>query len=168
MQKWDAKRRKEYQNYQKDCIQKVSDVQTSVESVPLSALNIISTRFKLVWFYQEPRIGVIASDPQNTNLYSLYEFLSSVSINAEAMLSSKDSSFKNFGCHLCLYVSGRSDIKVTCRPGTVFTQNGQSPEDSNLVGYIQMEEVQYAQWLPRNLRKTWLEQFTSVNHFVST
>ena len=74
---------------------------------------------------------------------------------ADATLSQKDEGFSNFGCHLCLYVCGQNGTSVTCRPDQILTENGNKAQNTNIVGYIQMDETQYVQWLPSKLRQTW-------------
>ncbi|CAM4797381.1 unnamed protein product [Rotaria magnacalcarata] len=169
MRAWDRKKREQYKKYQLGCVNKKYARNSSVESYSLSNLDANSNEFKLAWISSAPRIGVIALNPDNTTLASLYNFMSEVRVKATAELNRHDPTFNDFGCHLCLYVSGKtSDTKVTSRSGQVLRETGDLTENTNLVGYIQMDESQYAQWLPTAIREQWLTQFADSEHFVST
>ena len=91
----------------------------------MSRFNSNPSGFELVWTSPAPRIGIIARSPATTTLASLYTFLSDVHSNADRELGLRERSFSNFGCHLCLYVSGQSDTNVTCREGEIFTEDGE-------------------------------------------
>lgn len=157
-----------YQKYKNDCIQKRIPDQTPVQSIALSTFNSNTNEFQLVWLASTPRIGVVAQAPAQTKLASLYQFMSNTRVSMERALSQVDRSFANFGCHLCLYVRDQMDTLTTCRPDQVLTANGTISVDQNIVGYIQMDENQYAQWLPGNLRRKWLDEFSRAEHFVRT
>ena len=134
----------------------------------LLMLGSFSEEFQLVWTSPAPCIGVIAQSSKTPTLASLYSFLSKVRSDAEKELAQYDQKFANFGCHLCLYVRGQQSTTVTSRQGQILTENGELNENSNIVGYIQMDESQYVQCLPCNLRRQWLEQFKAAEHFVRT
>ncbi|CAF2400401.1 unnamed protein product [Rotaria sp. Silwood2] len=166
--KWYAQKQEIYTKYRDECLKKPIPDHTLVEDVHLSTLHANSREFKLVWMYPAPRIGVKALNPETMTLASLYKFMSEIRSNAEKELGRRDRKFANFGCHLCLYVCGQLGTSVTCRQGQVFTENGELDTDSDIAGYIQMDESQYVQWLPRNLRQKWLNEFGRVKHFVET
>ncbi|CAF0868162.1 unnamed protein product [Rotaria sordida] len=168
MTKWYTAKEQDGIKYRDECLKKKISDHTLVEDVRLSILDANSRKFKLVWTYPAPRIGVKALNPRTTTLASLYNFMSEIRSNAEKELGQRDPKFANFGCHLCLYVCGQSGTTVTCRQDQVFTENGGLDTDSDIIGYIQMDESQYAQWLPSNLRQKWLNEFRRVDHFVQT
>ncbi|CAF1569925.1 unnamed protein product [Adineta steineri] len=121
-----------------------------------------------VWLSSSPRIGIVAQSPSTSNLGSLYTFMEKTRINAGKKLSQQDTRFTNFGCHLCLYVHGQSGTSVTCRQDRILMENGKFDDIINMVGYIQMDESQYVEWLPHNLRQVWLKEFRRAEHFVQT
>ncbi|CAF1045420.1 unnamed protein product [Adineta ricciae] len=162
------KNMRKYQNYKNDCIQKPIPNSTPVESIALSRFNPNTNEFRLVWLASTPRIGVVAQAPAQTKLASLYRFMSDTRVAMERALSQVDPSFGNFGCHFCLYVRDQTDTFTTCRPDQILTANGEISVDPNIVGYIQMDENQYAQWLPSNVRQKWLGEFSRAEHFVRT
>jgi hypothetical protein len=166
---WHTKKAKDYDKYKNECVQKNFPAHTSVEKCRLSTFDSNSQDFQLVWTYPAPRIGIVARSPTTTTLGSLYKFMSKVRSDAEEALRKCDSSFARFGCHLCLYVRGQSDTTfVTCRQGQVLSENGQLNENPNIVGYIQMDESQYVEWLPPRSRDVWLNEFRRAEHFVRT
>jgi len=168
MNAWQTRKMQEYARYKNECVRKGVPDQTSVENVPLSTFYSNSNEFQLVWTSPAPRIGIVAQSPATTTLASLYTFMSKVRSDADRELGRRDSKFSNFGCHLCLYVRGQSGTTVTCRQDQVLTENGRLTDNPNIVGYIQMDESQYVQWLPQNLRKVWLDAFNRADHFVRT
>ncbi|CAF1450098.1 unnamed protein product [Adineta steineri] len=127
-----------------------------------------SSEFKFVWLSPAPRIGIVAQSPSTSSLTSLYTFMEKTRANIEEELSQQDPKFTNFGCHLCLYVHGQSGTSVTCRPDRIIMENGGFDDITNIVGYIQMGELHYAEWLPYSLRQVWLKEFGGVTHFVRT
>jgi hypothetical protein len=165
---WYKRKLAEYNKYKSECVQNRIPDRTLVENVPLSTFDSNSNEFKLVWTSPAPRIGIVSQSPATSSLASLYTFMTNVRVAAERILAQNDPNFRNFGCHLCLYVRDQSGITVTCRPDQVFTENGGLNENPNIVGYIQMDESQYVQWLPRNLRQVWLNEFSRAEHFVRT
>ncbi|UJR36118.1 hypothetical protein I4U23_028853 [Adineta vaga] len=168
MSNWFRKNQINYTKYKNECILKNIPDHTSVESIPLSTFNSTSNEFTLVWLPSTPRIGIVAQSPGHTKLASLYEFMEKTRVDMEKKLSDCDPSFAEFGCHLCLYVHGQLDTVITPRSGRIFKENGEITENPNIVGYIQMDESQYVTWLPHNLRRTWLDEFGRVDHFVRT
>ena len=168
MTNWYKRKLADYNKYKSECVQKRIPDHTLVEDVLLSTFDSSSNEFKLVWTSPAPRIGIVARSPAASSLASLYTFLTNVRVAAEKILARHDRNFANFGCHLCLYVRDQSDTTVTCRPYRVLTENGGFDKNPNIVGYIQMDECQYVQWLPRNLRQIWLDQFKQAEHFVRT
>jgi hypothetical protein len=139
-----------------------------VENVRLSTFYSNADEFQLVWTSPAPRIGIVARSPATATLASLYNSMSRVRSDIDRELGQRDRKFSNFGCHLCLYVRGQSGTTVTCRQGQVLTEDGKLIDEPNIVGYIQMDESQYVQWLPRNLRQIWLAAFIRTEHFVRT
>jgi hypothetical protein len=168
MNGWFTKKKSEYTRYRNECVQKGIPNGTAVESVSLSTLYSSSDEFKLVWTSPAPRIGIVAQSPTTSTLASLYTFMSNVRVAAEKALSRLDRNFSNFGCHLCLYVRGQEGTTVTCRQDRVLLPDGTIHDNPNIVGYIQLDESQYVQWLPHDLRKPWLNAFASAEHFVQT
>jgi hypothetical protein len=168
MKNWQRKKAKNYEDYKNECVNKGTPKQTSVENCLLSTFDSNSQEFQLVWTYPAPRIGIVARSPSTSTLGSLYKFMSTVRSDAENKLKKCDANFTNFGCHICLYVCGQSGTSVTCRQGQVLTGNGQVNGNPNIVGYIQMDESQYVQWLPSELRQVWLNGFKEAVHFVRT
>ena len=166
MDKLYNRKRKEYLGYQKDCIQTALSGESEVAKIPLSTFN--SDEFQLAWTTPAPRIGVIARSSNSIPLSLLYAFMSKVRVDAEKTLSEYDRDFANFGCHLCLYVSGPSGTNATRRQGQIFSEDGQLNTNSNLVGYIQMDASQYVQWLPSAIKNVWLEAFKREEYFVHT
>lgn len=168
MNEWHTRKIQEYTKYKNVCVRNGIPNQTSVEKVLLSNFNMNSTEFQLVWTSPAPQIGVVARSSATSTLDSLYTFMSKVRSDLDQELGRCDKNFSNFGCHLCLYVRGQSGTSVTERSGTVLMEDGKSNKNSNIVGYIQMDESQYIQWLPRNLRQVWLGAFSRADHFVQT
>ncbi|CAF1496969.1 unnamed protein product [Adineta steineri] len=166
MKNWYTKQIKNYINYKKDCIQKKIPNQTVIQKIALSMFS--SSEFTLVWLSSSPRIGIVAQSPSTSNMMSLYTFMEKTRVDAEKKLSQQNTKFTNFGCHLCLYVYGQPGTSVTCRPDRILNENGRIDDITNIVGYIQMEELHYAEWLPYNLRHVWLNEFGRVEHFVRT
>ncbi|CAF1405654.1 unnamed protein product [Adineta steineri] len=166
MKNWYTKQMKNYANYKNDCIQKKIPNQTVVQKIALSMFS--SSEFKLVWLSSSPRIGIVAQSPSTSNMMSLYTYMEKTRVDAEKELSQKQAKFKNFGCHLCLYVHGQSGTFVTCRQDQILNENGRIDDITNIVGYIQMDESQYLEWLPHNLRQVWLNEFGRAEHFVRT
>jgi hypothetical protein len=162
------RKRQEYAGYKKSCIEKGNSEGSLVENISLSMFNSKSNEFQLVWTSPAPRIGIIAQSPTTSTLASLYTFMSKVRVDANEELSRRDKNFSNFGCHLCLYVRDQSGMNVTCRRGQTLTEDGKLSENSNIVGYIQMDAFQYLQWLPRKIKQVWLNEFSRVEHFVRT
>lgn len=160
------RKKAEYLNYKKDCIQVALSGESAVATIPLSTFN--SNEFQLVWITPAPRIGVIARSSNSTTLSSLYTFLSKVRVDAEKQLSKCDRNFANFGCHLCLYVSGSFGTNTTRRQSQIFSEDGRLTTNTDLVGYIQMDASQYVQWLPFNIKEAWLDAFKREEHFVHT
>ncbi len=158
----------QYKRFKRECVQRRIPDQTLVGNVLLSTFDSNSNEFKLVWTSPAPRIGIVSQSPATSSLASLYTFMTNVRVAAEKTLAQNDPNFLNFGCHLCLYVRDQSGTTVTCRPDQVFTENGGLNDSPNIVGYIQMDECQYVQWLPCNLRQAWLNEFSRAEHFVRT
>jgi hypothetical protein len=156
----------EYAKYKNGCVKEATLNETLVENVRLSMFD--SNEFQLVWTSPAPRIGIVALPPAAPTLVTLYTFMSKVRSDIERELTRRDRSFSNFGCHLCLYVCGQSGTTVTRRQDQIFAEDGKLNMNSNIVGYIQMDESQYVQWLPKNLRAEWLTAFRSADHFVRT
>ena len=109
-----------------------------------------------------------SSESRNLTLADLYKFLSEIRENAERALQEHDRSFRNFGCHLCLYARGQNGISLTTRKVATLNDTGDIQPDSVAVGYIQMGENEYAKWLPPSIRRIWLTQFQGAPYFVST
>lgn len=153
-----------------ECVDKKVSTPTRVEQYSLETLAKISNEFKLAWTSPAPRIAVIfqGSGNQVASLSSLYDFLSTVRQTADGALGKLDSSFRNFGCHLCLYVSGLAGTNVTRRSIQIFRPDGTKEMNSNVVGYIQMDEGQYLEWIPSTLREIWRRDFGGAEHFVET
>jgi hypothetical protein len=168
MNEWHTRKIQEYAKYKNSCVQTGISSQNSMEHVPLSTFKSNSTEFQLVWTTPAPRIGVVAQSPTTNTLASLYTFMSQVRSNMSNELGRRNREFSNFGCHLCLYVRGQSGTTVTCRPGQIFTEAGTLGTNANIVGYIQMDESQYVQLLPRALQQVWLNAFSGTEHFVRT
>lgn len=166
MDGYDNRKITEYRGYKESCIQTAALPAGRVTEVPLSTFN--SNDYQLVWTAPDPRIGVIARSPNNSTLASLYDFMSRVIVDAEKELNKRDRNFANFGCHLCLYVSAGSGTNVMQRQGRIFSENGNLSTASNLVGYIQMDASEYVQWLPTQIKQTWLGEFRRVDHIVHT
>ncbi|CAF1496956.1 unnamed protein product, partial [Adineta steineri] len=127
-----------------------------------------SSEFTLVWLSSSPRIGIVAQSPSTSSLMSLYTFMEKTRVDAEKKLSQQNTKFTNFGCHLCLYVHGQSGTSVTRRQDRILMENGRFDDITNIVGYIQMDESQYVEWLPYNLRQIWFNEFGRAEHFVRT
>jgi len=169
MNGWYTRKARDYNKYKNECVQKgISNRTLTDNNSRLSNFDSDSDEFKLVWTVPAPRIGIVAQSPTTSSLASLYTFMSNVRVSAESTLARLDRNFANFGCHLCLYVSGQPGTSVTCRQGQVFMPNGTINENPNIVGYIQMDESQYLQWLPSNLQQLWLNEFSRAEHFVRT
>ena len=166
MDGYDNRKRTEYLGYKNHCIQTGNTRTSEAARVALSTFN--SNDYQLVWTAPDPRIGVIARSPNNQTLASLYDFMSRARVNIEQELTQRDRNFANFGCHLCLYVSGRSGTNVTQRQGQIFSEDGRLNTNSNLVGYIQMDASQYVLCLPASIKGPWLHEFKKVDHIVHT
>jgi hypothetical protein len=67
-----------------------------------------------------------------------------------------------------LYVRDQSGTNVTSRQGQILTEDGQFTTNDNIVGYIQIDENQYLQWLPQKLTQTWFNDFGQAEYFVGT
>ena len=170
LEKWQERKLQEYEGYQNDCVSGNVSQPNPVETLALSTLDADSDDFKLAWTSSTPRIAVIfqGSGSRTATTASLYEFLLTVRGLAEKKLRALNSKFEDFSCHLCLYVSGSSNTNVTCRSGQIFNSNGTKVENSSIVGYIQMDENHYLQWIPSNLRDPWKTDFRREKHFVRT
>ncbi|CAF1089318.1 unnamed protein product [Adineta steineri] len=115
----------------------------------------------------EPRIGVYSQKPQELRL--LYDFMVDVKEQMEIDLLSKDKSFRNFGCHFCLFVSAENQANTTPRAFKVLNETGTDVKTTELVGYIQMDDQQYYQLLPdENHRQTWFSDFKRHDFIVTT
>lgn len=170
MSDWQKRTADDYKEYQTECVGKEIPTSSQIEGVTLSTLDSQSQNFKLAWTSPTPRIAVIAqaSAVNTATLASLYDFMSATRVRAESALSRLDTKFQNFGCHICLHVCGQSDIAVNCRTVNVLATDGTTTANANVVGYIQMDESQYLQWLPGNIREKWRQEFRSTAHFVRT
>ena len=170
MSDWQKQTADEYKKYQAECVAKKTPTPSRIEGVTLSTLDSRSENFKLAWTSPTPRIAVIvqASARDIATLASLYDFMSAVRVHAEGALSQRDGDFRNFGCHICLHVRGQSGTTVTCRTANILATDGTITANANVVGYIQMDESQYLQWLPGNIREKWREEFRRSEHFVRT
>jgi hypothetical protein len=74
--------------------------------------------------------------------------------------------FKNFGAHLCIYVSGKTYL--TQRSDRIFHNEFEPIKLVRLVGYIQMDEQLYLRWLPAKFHRMWLNEFQNRQHLVIT
>ncbi|CAF2906378.1 unnamed protein product [Rotaria sp. Silwood2] len=102
-------------------------------------------------------------------LRSLYDFMLSVNERMENDLSKKNQSFKNFGCHFCLFVSDNSQENTTVRQCNVLNETGKAVTTHGLVGYIQMDDQQYYRLLPdEQHRQKWFKEFEEHEFLVIT
>jgi len=159
--------KKQHENYTKYKAQTLSAARSINIQLPISLSSFNNGEFSLVWTSPAPRIGIMWDSSKRSNLASLYDFMNNIRIQMEQHLRQSDKSFENFGCHQCLFVRGQLDTELTQRDCQVFSANSRW-ERQPIVGYIQMEELQYYKWLPVNLRDYWLMAFDGAEHFVRT
>lgn len=159
----------QYKRYQSRCLSKAYlYLNHSIAArVPLEEYN--TSKFTLVYLASTPRIGILAKNTQ-INLRNLYFFMNNFYLTVRKKLSLINRSYENFGAHLCLYVSGKSQIssQVIQRSDRILVNDINLIKTVRLVGYIQIDEQLYLRWLPNKFQLTWLEQFQSSQHFVST
>ncbi|CAF3863325.1 unnamed protein product [Adineta steineri] len=123
--------------------------------------------FSLVWMMPNPRIGVYSQKPQELRL--LYKFMVDVKEQMEKDLLSKDKSFRNFGCHFCLFVSAENQAHTIPRACKVLNETGTDVKTTELVGYIQMDDQQYYRLVPNeNHRQTWFNDCKRHDFIVTT
>jgi len=137
--------------------------------VPLHQFN--TSKFTLVFLASSPRIGIIAKTT-NIDLKILYNFMNNFYLSAQKKLSVINSSFENYGAHLCLYVSGKKKMNnyshLIQRSDRVLINDINPIKLVRIVGYIQMDEQLYLRWLPPNFHQIWLNQFQNSQHLVVT
>lgn len=160
----------QYKRYQNRCLSKARlYLNHSISSrIPLEEFN--TSKFTLVYLASTPRIGILAKNTQ-INLRNLYFFMNNFYLTVRKKLALISPSYENFGAHLCLYVSGKSQIssQVIQRSDRILVNNNQNPiRTVRLVGYVQIDEQLYLRWLPNKFQLIWLEQFQSSQHCVST
>ncbi|CAF1145259.1 unnamed protein product [Adineta steineri] len=87
----------------------------------------------------------------------------------EKDLLSKDKSFRNFGCHFCLFVSAENQAHTIPRACKVLNETGTDVKTTELVGYIQMDDQQYYRLVPNeNHRQTWFNDCKRHDFIVTT
>ncbi|UJR38854.1 hypothetical protein I4U23_031518 [Adineta vaga] len=157
------KAKEKYSGYKQKTVATVE----SLKSISFSLKSYEKNDFGLVWMTPAPRIGIYSQQPQR--LRSLYNFMLDVNEKMEKDLSQKDQSFKNFGCHFCLFVSARSQESTTIRQCDVLNETGEGVKTQELVGYIQMDDQQYYRLLPNeNYRRLWFDGFKRHDFLVIT
>ncbi|CAF1210425.1 unnamed protein product [Adineta steineri] len=147
--------------------QKLVTTATNLQSIPLNVNAYEKNGFSLVWMTPDPRIGVYSQKPQKLRL--LYDFMVDVKEQIEKDLLSKDKSFRNFGCHFCLFVSAENQANTTPRACKVLNGTGTDVKTTVLVGYIQMDDQQNYRLLPDEYhRQTWFNDFKRHDFIVTT
>ncbi|CAF1494963.1 unnamed protein product [Adineta steineri] len=139
----------------------------NLQSMPFNVKSYDKNGFGLVWMIPDPRIGVYSQKPQELHL--LYDFMVDVYEQMEKDLSSKHESFKKFGSHCCIFVSGESQLNTTPRTFKVLNEIGTNMKTEEIVGYIQMGEQEYYRLLPdESHRQVWLNMFKEHDFIVIT
>ncbi|CAF4154965.1 unnamed protein product [Adineta steineri] len=147
--------------------QKLVTTAKNLQSIPFNVKAYEKNGFSLVWMTPDPRIGVYSQKPQQLRL--LYDFMVNVKEQMEKDLLSKDKSFRNFGCHFCLFVSAENQANTTPRASKGLNETGTDVKTAELVGFIQMDDQQYYQLLPdENHRQTWFNDFKRHDFIVTT
>ncbi|CAF1089256.1 unnamed protein product [Adineta steineri] len=147
--------------------QKLVTTAKNLQSIPFNVKAYEKNGFSLVWMTPDPRIGVYSQKPQQLRL--LYDFMVNVKEQMEKDLLSKDKSFRNFGCHFCLFVSAENQANTTPRASKGLNETGTDVKTAELVGFIQMDDQQYYQLLPdENHRQTRLNDFKRHDFIVTT
>ena len=89
---------------------------------------------------------------------------------ARRKLSLVNNLYKDFGAHLCLYVTGKkkTDVHVVQRCARILIHDVNSIKIVPIVGYVQMDEQLYLRWLPAIFQSIWLNEFRKNQHLVLT
>ena len=169
VQEWDLEKRQDYKKHKSECFARGSTVERFLGETSLFFFNTPTNAFELVWTLSSPRIGIIARSPQTSTLANLYEFMSIAYLNIERELRRYTRNMNaEYDCHLCLFVRGQRGTNLTCREEQIISKNGRIETQTNLVGYIQMDENEYVRWLPQDLKQIWLDAFNQTEFFVGT
>ncbi|CAF1029409.1 unnamed protein product [Didymodactylos carnosus] len=163
-------RKSDFVKYKKQCIEDGKNGELTDDFVTNVRLKMLKTTdYGLICCCPTPRIGVfLKSKTTKPSLHHFYSFLSKMYEQAESQLKCWNNQYEQFGCHLCLFVSGqKQSAKVTEQIYHGFHQNGEL-RCVQIVGYLQMEETQYFRWLPDTLKSFWLTEFEKFDHFVKT